>query len=424
MADQTARQITSSHKAWTGFLTTAARLYKYPYHEQLMIYAQRPDATACAEYSLWNNTMRRYIRRGSKGIALIDPTSDTPKLRYVFDIADTGAREHSKTPNQWEVNERNEAVASSALESGYDVPASEGLERQLHDIADRLSAAYWLDHRMEILGIVDGSYLEGYDEFNVGATFRKAASVSLEYALLSRCGLNPEPRFEQEDFLPIFDWNTPEAVAVLGTAVSSMSEEVLRHIEITLRNFERSHEYERTDISPERRLPDSRPGAGGRENAPGQVRQDAQGVHERAPSNIVQFPGGHRETAFPSVGDRGIGPEPAGTDDTPTGGSEQRDGSVESRRPAALDRSDEQPESTGGRNDPYGAGVQLSLFPDEAAQIKSIDEAVSAPKAPAASFSHAEIDAELRRGTGTAGGKLRVYEMMPGLEGCVSSRGI
>jgi len=100
MANQTAQQITGSHQAWTGFLTTAARLYKYPYYEQLMIYAQRPDATACAEYDLWNKTMRRYIRRGSKGIALIDPNSDNPKLRYVFDIADTGAREQSRTPFQ------------------------------------------------------------------------------------------------------------------------------------------------------------------------------------------------------------------------------------------------------------------------------------------------------------------------------------
>ena len=149
-----------------------------------------------------------------------------------------------------EVNGQNEAVAAKALESSYDVPATEGLERQIHSVATQLTQVYWLDHQQDILGIVDGSYLEGYDEFNVEAAFHKAASLCLQYALLSRCGLNPETRFEHEDFLPIFDWNTPEAVAILGTAVSDMSEEVLRHLEINLRNYERSHEYERADISP------------------------------------------------------------------------------------------------------------------------------------------------------------------------------
>ena len=411
MAHQTAKQITGSRQAWTGFLTTAARLYKYPYHEQLMIYAQRPDATACAEYTLWNKTMRRYIRRGSKGIALIDPTSDVPQLRYVFDVADTGAREQSRTPFQWEVNDRNKAVAANALERGYDIPATEGLEQQLHSIAAQLSQVYLLDHWQEIFGIVDGSYLEGYDDYNVGASFRKAASVSLEYALLSRCGLNPEARFGHEDFLPIFDWNTPEAVSVLGTAVSEMSEEVLRHLEITLRNFERSHENERPDISPERRLPDSQPGTAGRTNASGQIRQDAQGIPERTPPNIVQFPDIYRETAYPSAGDRGSGKEQAGSNDASVDGSERRDGSAESRRSPALDRHDEQPESPGGRSDQSGTDIQLSLFPDEAAQIQSIEEAVSAPEAPAASFSHADIEAELCRGTGHMGGKMRVYEM-------------
>ena len=224
LAEETAGRITHSHQEWTGFLQTAARLYKYPYHEQLMIYAQRPEATACAEYEIWNKAMRRYVRRGSRGIALIDTASDMPKLRYVFDIADTGGRENSRRPFLWELTEQNTPAAMNALENGYDVPASEGLERQLHAIASELSQVYWIDHQGEILDIVDGSYLEGYDEFNVGASFRKAVSVSLEYALLSRCGLSPNERFIHEDFLPIFDWNTPEATATLGTAVSEMSE--------------------------------------------------------------------------------------------------------------------------------------------------------------------------------------------------------
>lgn len=274
LAEETAGRITHSHQEWTGFLQTAARLYKYPYHEQLMIYAQRPEATACAEYEIWNKAMRRYVRRGSRGIALIDTASDMPKLRYVFDIADTGGRENSRRPFLWELTEQNTPAAMNALENGYDVPASEGLERQLHAIASELSQVYWIDHQGEILDIVDGSYLEGYDEFNVGASFRKAVSVSLEYALLSRCGLSPNERFIHEDFLPIFDWNTPEATATLGTAVSEMSEEVLRAIEISVRNYERSMENERAELQAERGLPDSLPDHGANGASHRQVRQD------------------------------------------------------------------------------------------------------------------------------------------------------
>ena len=195
IAQDTTAQIISDQTRWTAFLATAARLYKYPYHEQLMIYAQRPDATACAEYDLWNSQMRRYIRRGSKGIALVDTTGSQPKLRYVFDMADTGKREHSIEFTPWSITEENTQTAEAALENSYDVPAREGLTRQIRAIANLLCYAYWSDHQQEILGIVDDSYLDGYVEFNVGAAFRKAASVSLEYALLSRCGLNPDQRF-------------------------------------------------------------------------------------------------------------------------------------------------------------------------------------------------------------------------------------
>ena len=161
LAEDTTRRITHSHTEWTGFLKTAARLYKYPYHEQLMIYAQRPEATACADYRVWNDRMRRYIRRGSKGIALLDVSGDEPKLRYVFDIADTGVRASSRPFSQWQLTEQNEEAACRALEDGYDVTGS--LEKQIHAAVQQLVMNQWLDHRREILGIVDGSYLEGYD---------------------------------------------------------------------------------------------------------------------------------------------------------------------------------------------------------------------------------------------------------------------
>ncbi len=220
MADHAATQITASHESWTDFLKTAARLYKYPYHEQLMIYVQRPDATACAGYELWNERMRRYVRHGSKGIALIDASGDKPRIRYVFDVSDTGSRDDSRRPFLWQYRPEHEDVVTAALEQEYEVSGKKGLADQLEQIAGQLANEYWQEHQYDILHIVDGSFLEEYDEFNIGAQFRSAAAVSITYAVLSRCGLDPDEYFEHEDFLSIFDFNTPDTVAALGTAVS------------------------------------------------------------------------------------------------------------------------------------------------------------------------------------------------------------
>jgi len=216
MADEAQRQITGSYRGWTGFLTTAARLYKYPYAEQVMIHAQRPDATACAEYDFWNEKMGRYVRRGSKGIALIDSSGERPRLRYVFDVSDTGGREFPKSRYLWEYREEHADAVSAMLESRYGVDGKGGLPDQLERIASQLAEEYWRDYKRDILAIVDDSFLYGYDEFNVGAAFQSAAAVSIAYSLMSRCGLEADDRFEHEDFLSIFDFNTPEAAAELG----------------------------------------------------------------------------------------------------------------------------------------------------------------------------------------------------------------
>ena len=422
LAEDTASRLTYSHQEWTDFLKTSARLYKYPYHEQLMIYAQCPEATACADYELWNNKMRRYVRRGSKGIALVDTTGSHPKLRYVFDIADTGSRTNSLDYQPWAVTDENVQAAELALENGYDTPASEGLSQQIRTVASQLAQNYWLDHRREIGDIVDGSYLDGYDEFNVGASFRKAASVSVEYALLSRCGLNPDQHFTHEDFLPIFDWNTPEAVAVLGTAVSEMSEEVLRTVEIAIRNDERSHEHERNHLSAERGLSDSQPDHQPNGASHRQVRQDAQDVPAREPSNIVEFPNRQRQAVSAPAGDRGRGEQPSGTDDARADGAQRRDGAAESRRPDEVGRADEQPESASRGNDYDGADLQLtqaetrqtqlSFFPTEEAQIAQIDRAESdMPSAlafAAQRFSEEEIDRVLIGGANERTSRLHI----------------
>ena len=426
MADEAQRQITGSYRGWTGFLTTAARLYKYPYAEQVMIHAQRPDATACAEYDFWNEKMGRYVRRGSKGIALIDSSGERPRLRYVFDVSDTGGREFPKSRYLWEYREEHADAVSAMLESRYGVDGKGGLPDQLERIASQLAEEYWRDYKRDILAIVDDSFLYGYDEFNVGAAFQSAAAVSIAYSLMSRCGLEADDRFEHEDFLSIFDFNTPEAAAELGTAVSRINGEVLRQIEVTIKNYEReklaerSHSHDRADLHQERGLPDSRPdaerNAGGRET-PGQVRETAQELPSGAQTGAVQPSGAVGEAVPASAGDRRDGEPEAGADDAGADEVGGRDGGAESPRSDEMGGADEQPESAGRGDHPQRAGVQLtndapeaepaqppipqayqlSLFPTEEEQIAYIAEAESyTPSAFSMSIPQADIDHILR----------------------------
>ena len=405
LAQDTARRITGSHTAWMAYLQTAARLYKYPYHEQLLIFAQRPQATACAGYEVWKNTMRRYVRRGAKGIALLDTSGDAPRLRYVFDVADTGELSQSRSLNLWKLSEENAQAVSLSLENGYDVPAREGLERQLRAISSQLAGACWVDRKQEIFDIVDGSFLEGYDEGAIGASFRRAASVSLEYALRSRCGLANEGRFIREDFIPVMEWNTPEAAAALGTAVSEMSGEVLRTIEISIRNHERSlsHDY----LPAERRDPDSRPEAernGGA--APGQVRADAQDVPANASDDAVEQPAAKRDIAGAPAGDRRGGTEPSGAADAGADEGRGRDGGIESQRPDAMGRPDERLQGAGRGNHPQGAGVQLSFLEGLAAQPGT--ERAESDMPSALSIPQEVVDEVLRVGGNTAHHRERI----------------
>ncbi|MGN8679069.1 SNF2-related protein [Oscillospiraceae bacterium HCP3S3_F4] len=435
MADQVARQLTGSWQEWAGFLTTAARLYKYPFHEQMMIYAQRPDATACAEYDLWNNRMGRYVRRGSKGIALVDDSGDRPRLRYVFDISDTGTREHSRTPWLWTMNEEHTAPVMAMLERNYDVGGGD-LAQQLADVAAGLAEEYWTDHRQDILYIVDGSFLEEYDEENIGMQFKSAAAVSITYALMSRCGLEPEQYFSHEDFMAIFDFNTPATVGALGTAVSQINQQVLRQIGVTIQNYERAKSAERSathgeqpDLHEERRLPDPRPEAVRTAGeAPGQVRQDAQGVSERTPAHPVQPAADEREAVPASSGDRRDREQPPGADDAPAGRVGGRDGGAESPRPDGLGGADEHLQGPGGGNFAGGTYQQLTLnlFLSEAEQIHKIDEAesVKTPSAfsmpkPAAqaeparrALTQAETDAAIQEWNGNIESKHAVVRYM------------
>ena len=431
MAARTAEQITGSYQEWTAFLATAARLYKYPYHEQLMIYAQRPEATACAEYDFWNKRMRRYVRRGSRGIALVDSSGEKPSLRYVFDVADTGGGDNARRPYLWQLQDEHMDTVLRALEARYEVSGANGLEYQLELVADRLAKDYWEDHQRDILGIIEDSFLEEYDDYNVGASFRSAASTSITYTLMARCGLDPEQYFGHEDFLSVFDWNTPAAVSALGTAVSEVSEQVLRHIEVTIKRYEREkitersqNHGERADLHTERGLSDPGPeadgGAGG--GTAGQVREDAQAASEGAPAHPVSEAGAGGEAVPAPAGDRRDGPPASVRDDAADGEGGGRDGGVESSRPNEVGGPDEHPESAGGGDHPERAGIQLTgqeqqltLFPSEQEQRQSIAEAESVETPSAFSISDAEWDAELRRGSGNLDGKLRIYALFLGM---------
>ena len=414
-AERTARQITGSHLAWTAFLTTAARLYKYPYNEQLMIYMQRPEATACAEYDFWNEKMGRYVRRGSTGIALIDATGYKPRLKYVFDVSDTGGKENARRVNLWELKDAHTDGVSAMLERNYGVSGKNGLAEQFEAVASQLAAEYWRDHSRDILGIVADSYLEEYDDYNIEVAFKNAAAVSITYSLMSRCGMQPEDHFEHEDFFSIFDFNTPRTVAALGTAVSEINEQVLRQIEVTIRNYEREHSAERTaehgeqpDLHEERRLPDSRPEDRGAGAAPRQVRTDAPEVPEGASPHPLEPDdlGGNPVPA--PAGDRAGGAEPLRADDAKAGVGGRSDGSAESLRPNEMGWPDEHLQGAGRGSDSRGAdlritehparGGQLSFFPTEAEQITAIEEAESAQTPFAFSVSQAQLDHVLRLG--------------------------
>ena len=415
-AERTARQITGSHLAWTAFLTTAARLYKYPYNEQLMIYMQRPEATACAEYDFWNEKMGRYVRRGSTGIALIDASGYKPRLKYVFDVSDTGGKENARRVNLWELKDAHTDSVSAMLERNYGVSGKNGLAEQFESVASQLAAEYWRDHSRDILGIVADSYLEEYDDYNIEVAFKNAAAVSITYSLMSRCGMQPEDHFEHEDFFSIFDFNTPRTVAALGTAVSEINEQVLRQIEVTIRNYEREHSAERTaehgeqpDLHDERRLPDSRPEDRGAGAAPRQVRADAPEVPEGASAHPLEPDDSGGNPVPAPAGDRAGGAEPLRADDAEAGGGGRSDGEPESPRPNEMGGLDEHLQGAGGGSDSRGAdlritehparGGQLSFFPTEAEQITAIEEAESVAQTPFAfSVSQAQLDHVLRLG--------------------------
>ena len=420
LACKTADSFSRQWEHWAEFLITAARLYKYSYPDQLMIYAQRPDATACAEYDVWNNKMNRYVRRGSKGIALLDESGGYPRLHYVFDVSDTAPRRNALYPDLWQINESLKEPVRSMLAENYDVH-SESFGQQLADVAGKLVQSYWDNNSSDILGIVDGSYLMSYDDAGRELQFKSAAAMGVTYMLLERCGLDPAGWFDEKDFQAVYDFTTPSAVYALGTAVSDCSREVLRQIERTVkttirrRNIERSQEeYEQqSELHEDRRLFSAEPDLESAPEAAEPVRQDAPELSDGAAPGGVQHDAAERDPVPAPVGGGTDGRKQDATADERTVG--EKPGSGQGEKTDGVGAAHEQPESAGGGNDPDRADLQLNFLeaavPTEAQQIESIDQAESEKSSSAFVLSQADIEKALRRGSNFENSKLRIWEI-------------
>ena len=427
LAQRTANGLTRYWESWTDYLTTASRLYKYPFADQLMIYAQRPDATACADFDIWNNRMNRYVRRGAKGIALLDESSGFPRLHYVFDVSDTGVRRNSRDPEVWQLGPDLVQPVSEMLSKTYGI-SGERVSQQLADVAGKLVADYWDNNGGDIRAIVDGSLLMDYDEAGVEMQFKSAAAISVTYTLLERCGIEPAGWFDKDDFQAIYNFSTPDSVYALGAAVSDMSREVLRNIERTVkttirrRNAERSqYEYEQQerDLLDRRGLPAPEPNPEPAPEAAGQVRQAAPDVPDAVSPGTVQFDAPERDAVPASDGTGADSREPDAADHGAA--SEAGPSPGQSAEPTDVGAAHEQSESAGRGTGDDGADLQLSFLdaniPTEAQQIEKIDQAESEKTPSAFVLSQAEIENELRRhGSGFAGGKQRImalYQTQP-----------
>ena len=449
LSHDTMNRLTHSTDEWLRFLDSAAWLYKYPWHEQVMIYAQRPDATACAPIELWNSPQfKRWVNKGAKGIALIDDSGDRTRLRYVFDVSDTHTR--SNIPFAlWQLHEKDEERVLEELANRFgeideyaELPFSDQLNGIIHNAVQDNGA----DYKSALLQSLSGSNLEEYDEFNVSVWFEEMLEKSAAYMVMNRLGLSPREYFEKQDFLPVMDFNTPATISQLGAATADISEMVLRQIERSVRSiaFEKSHtlanqnrvlqnkdentKHERsreygTDIQAERRLSDSESGDGRTANGTDRkIRENAQSVSEGAPQGNLQRTAADGETGRTSSGDGQIGEDAGRTDRGAHGESRGRDGGAESPRSDEMGGTDEQSAAHGGGDRSPRGDLQLTpRFPTEKEQLSLLEQAEDEISS-VFSVSQADFDNELCSGSGVFHGKYRIYafyQTQPGRESAI-----
>lgn len=440
LTEEVAKDVAASPQEWMRFLNTASRLYKYTFPEQLLIYAQRPEATAVASMEIWNQKMYRWIKKGSKGIALIDNTSGPKtKLRYVFDVQDTyKVRNLGKDPQLWNLPMEGEQLVADYLQEQLSLEDTEGgFAESLHQAAKE-SMQEWLPDALEELRlVVTGTFLEELDEQNQEVEFRELMTNSVWYVLLNRCGLDVQEYLDAEDFRHITDFNQLKVLGHLGSAVNEISRPVLMQIgryvlndlendlktvakekEVAYNEFntliresntdntedreEKKEEtdYERDQLQPERRVSDSgyQPGRDERNNR--EVRNDEERVSEKSQDSQVQ----HSDTAEPSGqssdGDRQSGKTESRQPDERTSG--ERSGTGQDGRHNGLDQTHEPDQSTGRGAGNSGDYLQLSLFPTEEEQLGEIRKAAAALTQPAAFLISDDIVNDILR-TGSGG---------------------
>jgi N12 class adenine-specific DNA methylase len=430
LSQRTAHSVTRNPVNWTSFLKTAARNYKYPFQDQLLIYAQRPDATACAPIEIWNRKFGRWVNRGAKGIALIDDSGSRLSLRHVFDVSDTNSR-HNRPVVLWSMQDRYAEAVTETLENSFG-----GLKDKSDILSALVSAAFnavednYADYLSDLMYCRENSFLEELDGLNVEVIFKAALRSSVAYMLLVRCGFPADEFFASEDFQGVVNFNTLDTISRLGVAASDISEMLLREIEATVKDLQKterkqirtiaknqgaghneSRKDERngedgTDLHNAGRLSDTRPGAAGGRNAHRQIWNVAQNISEKPQERDVRQPDAVGQADRAPRGDR---PDGEGADRENHGGiSHEQPRAGQSGRPDGLDGTHEQPAALGGGNNTGGAGVQLTLFPTVEQQIESIKQAED-EKSSAFSISQEEIDHVLCKGTGFQDGKFRVY---------------
>lgn len=240
LADQTAHDVTRGVDNWKAYLDSASRLYKYKFEDQLLIYAQRPDATACASMELWNEKMRRWVKAGSKGIALIrENESGRPRLEYVFDVSDTRPVRGARMPYLWEMREEHHPAVVAALEKQYGVGSQQDLGSRLMETASGIVEEAYPEYLRDLAYDAEGSFLEEMDNLNREVCFRDTLTASVQYTLLTRCGLDASDYLDDDDLRGITEFSTPAALHHLGDAASTISMGILQEIGRTIRNFDR-----------------------------------------------------------------------------------------------------------------------------------------------------------------------------------------
>lgn len=411
LAQQNARWVSNSPKDWMNYLDVAARLYRYSFKDTLLIHAQRPDATACAELEVWNKKMNRWVNRGAKGIALLDDASPRAKLRYVFDIADTHLVQGGRTPILWRIDySEHQQMILDHLADTYALTQTDSMNAALMELAQQLTAEN-LEEAMDGLEYeVADTFLEGLDEDNLRVRFRELMTNSIFYTLSRRCGQKPLEVLDDEDFIRIVDFNQLPVLTFLGNAVSEQCEAVLRDIGREMQKIYRKevtehlaktadslyntstdfstlkHETETniteggkpygTDLSPQGGLPVSEPDRTRQADEHWEVRDAAQDLSEREQEELVSEYADERQTESASGADRRAGGEPdGGTDREP---EREVSGSEQGNRTDGMGGTPEQSDRDGGRDRAEGIGIQLTADTTEQDLNEAEEEIASA----------------------------------------------